>query len=392
MSELHPHWHSTDDAAAHVPIAPVKEENDVPLAKSSFTVSRRPAAVAGIVIALLLGMVFFRGVTNLKGQATPNRIDVEITVQGNFNPSQVTVRPGDIIRWTNHSLIPHILKSASLCSSPTDCLQTESIFPNATAEFAIAPTVPDGPYPYTSLTSAVLSGIITVSNDPKSQTTAGTPLALSSSGATGLGAEDDLTTDETDETDEILEEDLSEDDLLDEDFPEDDLLDEDMEDDTAFLDEEDASLDDELSDEGEPVDDPPAPVHPASALPAPTQPAVGAPVSSSSSPVSTPQSSAAAALSPAVPEPVTREAPATVVGNLGGIPTNPNTVAAQRGAIGTSQASGQSSAAALHAGAPQAPITGYKPFKQPQTGPGMWVIVVIGTVTLAGMIRRMQRG
>lgn len=57
MSTIHPHWHSTDDAA--VPVRVVQKASADPVYAGSKNVSRRPAAVLGIMLAIAIGAVSY---------------------------------------------------------------------------------------------------------------------------------------------------------------------------------------------------------------------------------------------------------------------------------------------------------------------------------------------
>lgn len=152
---LHPHWESTDSLPAHptrIPVTPT-------------FCSRRPAALVGIGLTVLLGTaLFFRELSLIQGQLTDPPVTIRITPTG-LVPSAVTLPPGGTIEWVNEQEKPHILSSESLLT-PDGPLYTTAIFPGERQRVAILGTHTPGDFPYVSLTDAGLSGTVTIALSP----------------------------------------------------------------------------------------------------------------------------------------------------------------------------------------------------------------------------------
>lgn len=158
--DLHPSWQN-EPGAEPVPVRIRPSQEEQP---RRVTVSRRPAAVAGILVVLGV-MASVYGTHDLfPGQAvgtTPvtTGITVRITETG-FEPAKVSVRPGDTVTWINQSTIPHILTSESV-ETVDGPLDTSPIFPESSVAVTIAKTAKTGTFTYISQTS-VLTGQLEV--------------------------------------------------------------------------------------------------------------------------------------------------------------------------------------------------------------------------------------
>lgn len=164
MNTMQPQWHSTDDdeqpvrinarTATHVKKAEMPRGN------------RSPGAIVGVLIVLGIGFSLFQGVSFLQGQVTPEP-DVEIQItQSGVDPEEITVNPGDVIRWTNAASIPHILESDTLPpEDPEDdeeTFTTGAIFPQAEFIYTVPSDAQPGTYEYISATSATIAGTIII--------------------------------------------------------------------------------------------------------------------------------------------------------------------------------------------------------------------------------------
>jgi len=160
-SDLHPNWHTTDDEEI-VPVraAPKKSEKvqEIPLHTTS--VSRRPAAIVGILLVVGLSTLFYQGVQSLTGQLT-NSLQVRITDTG-FEPLDITATPGQQISWLNERQVPQYIISDTLCDSMGECLNTSTMFQGDQANYTLPSDASEGTYTYYSPTDPNLTGTITV--------------------------------------------------------------------------------------------------------------------------------------------------------------------------------------------------------------------------------------
>lgn len=162
MTSLHPHWRSTEDERP-VPVrAAPRMGDDTPLSAPRQTVSRRPAAVVGMLLAVGVGMFAMGGYSLLRGQAAGDVI-VRITAQG-FVPAVITVKPGDTITWSNEDSIPHLLSSAT-ARTVTGPLDTPPIYPGTTYSDTIDPTATKQTHQYGAKTAADMTGQIVIDSD-----------------------------------------------------------------------------------------------------------------------------------------------------------------------------------------------------------------------------------
>lgn len=154
MSDLHPHWHTTDEARPAAGPAQAVE------AVAAISVSRKPAAIVGILCALTLGFLAFEGF-NLLGQLTDSTQVIRITPQG-FEPATLTIRPGEKIRWKNEDSIPHIIYSDTLKDEKGATLQTSPIFKDKELAVTLSPDLQGGDYTFGSRTKSAYTGTLTV--------------------------------------------------------------------------------------------------------------------------------------------------------------------------------------------------------------------------------------
>ena len=161
MSAIHPHW-ATEEGAVEVPVT-TRTRTPVPAVPLS-SVSRRPAAIAGIALVLTVGVttLFQRGDLALPAQTVDAAVDIRITPAG-FMPQAFAVSPGQSITWINEDSIPHILASTNLPTDGSTPLESPPIFPGQRFTVVIPDDAPENDYAYISRTSASLNGAVSVS-------------------------------------------------------------------------------------------------------------------------------------------------------------------------------------------------------------------------------------
>jgi hypothetical protein len=159
MTNLHPHWQSTEEEQP-VPVRAARAAGDAPHAK----VSRLPAAIVGIAIMIGGFAYSFGGVREILGQLTAPTPDVTIrlTTDGP-DPDPATVRPGNVIRFLNEDQIPHVLTSDTLPTPDGEPFETPIIFAASDYFFTLPLNAPEGTYSFISETNPEFSGEIVVS-------------------------------------------------------------------------------------------------------------------------------------------------------------------------------------------------------------------------------------
>lgn len=165
--DLHPHWQATDAEEQSVPVRPV--EHPLPKTVTSapppsppngnpITVSRQPAAFAGIFLVITIGIALFA----MRGTGTfAHEILVRITAEG-FSPAVVTVPIGAQIRWQNDTSGPHILQSDKLCTVSHRCFLTAPVPPNGSTSMIITDEFVPGTYAYYSISAKNFVGSVVV--------------------------------------------------------------------------------------------------------------------------------------------------------------------------------------------------------------------------------------
>ncbi len=173
MTNLHPHWQSTDDSdERHVPVRiATSKKTPEKIAVTTHGVSqrkpilasRRPAAFVGVLLCIIAGAATFQGLNNFTGQVNSSSITVHIREKG-ADPVTITVQPGYTITWTNDDTIPHVLSSDTLPTVDGKPFTTSPIFPGSSTHILIPASASPGAYPYISKTSDTVSGQIIVKN------------------------------------------------------------------------------------------------------------------------------------------------------------------------------------------------------------------------------------
>lgn len=189
MTILHPHWQPTDDggAASHKPQHSEEREHRFHShefkaeARSASSVSRRPAAILGILLSLSIGAVVMRDGTPLETSVTGDTLTVSITA-GGFVPERLSLQPGQTVIWKNETQIPHILASETLRTENGKALQTSPIFPAATGQYTVPLLTTPGEYAYISQTDK-LSGVLIVDDRTAAGATSSDTTAQATSAA-----------------------------------------------------------------------------------------------------------------------------------------------------------------------------------------------------------------
>lgn len=168
MSDIHPEWHTLDEDDMIVSVRAVnsstqKEEAHAPERKQVHTmaVSRRPAAIFGILLVVGSTTLFYQGVQNLTGQLAAESQTIEITEEGLIPPA-ISAQRGEKISWLNQRQVPQYIISDTLCGGNGECLNTPTLFQGDTASYDIPQDIADGTYTYFSPTDPNLAGTITI--------------------------------------------------------------------------------------------------------------------------------------------------------------------------------------------------------------------------------------
>ncbi len=278
-------------------------------------VARYPAALVGIALVCALSFGFFHGLKNITAQLV-NEVTVSITEDG-FEPEDITVLPGTSIAWVNRTTTPAILSSDTLCDSNGEsCLYSSILFESDTWRYDVPEDVPMNTQHMYILTTGSALGTITVGNAPAEQEPVQEPVEP----AGLLPAEDnvqpDLAPQETESEEEVL----------------------------ALLNALRTAEENEPQSEAETVE-------------------ADVPAQNFGSPF--------------VAQEEVEEQPATPTQAMGGsaeVPRNPYTVGSSY--VPTPSGSLPQGTGTLHEGAPPPPVTAHKPLSQPETGAGIWILVL----------------
>ncbi len=159
---MHPHWQSDEE----VPVRVVERVNAPPNPEvgQMLLISRRPAAIIGIVLVLGLGFFFFHGVDALRGQLGNEESEERIIRIGTGGPlpRRLEVEHGQTITWVNDLETPVSFASQTLCSDTGFCLQSGILLPGDEMHFTITPDIRSGPYAYASADAPELRGEVIV--------------------------------------------------------------------------------------------------------------------------------------------------------------------------------------------------------------------------------------
>lgn len=159
MSTLHPDWQSTEDEQI-VPVRSKAQPSDAP---APAAVSRAPAAFVGIALMLGIAAFSFGGLQSIIGQLTNPTPDVTIHLKTNApDPTSVTVRPGQVIRWVNDDQIPHVLTSDTLPTKDGKPFESLNIFSGDDFFYTVPVSAEPDAHEYISQTSPDLAGEIII--------------------------------------------------------------------------------------------------------------------------------------------------------------------------------------------------------------------------------------
>lgn len=174
MSNLHPQWQTTDEGDTIIPVRaagsklPAREESLGGQTMKTTTVSRRPAAVFGILVVVGMATLFYQGVDRLTGQLAAT-VDIRIAESG-FEPQEIAVARGQQLQWVNERSVPQYIISDTLCRPSGECLNTPTMFQGDTTSYLVPEDIPDGTYSYFSPTDPNLTGTITIGDTPAQAT------------------------------------------------------------------------------------------------------------------------------------------------------------------------------------------------------------------------------
>lgn len=176
MHTDYPLWETTKDDQ----VVPIRVVGSAPMRTPA--TKRSPAALFGITIMVFAGFMMFGGIRIFSAQVVENEIKIVISDDG-MDPIEITVKPGQHIRWINNGSIPHVLESSSLKDEKGKAMETTAIFPGSEITYELPASTLDGIYEYVSKTSKKINGRITVQSIGSTTTTsiATTSSSLSSS-------------------------------------------------------------------------------------------------------------------------------------------------------------------------------------------------------------------
>lgn len=163
MTPLHPHWQADDSEERIVPVSVDGVSADSSQSSASprvRTVSRRPAAIAGIVLASAFGYLAFANSGTLPGQVTPDTETVSLRLtEAGADPAILQVAPGTLVEISNDDAIPHVLSFDALKVDGKP-LETSPIFPGDTLKMLVPVGTPAGSYGYASKTSPLAGTVV----------------------------------------------------------------------------------------------------------------------------------------------------------------------------------------------------------------------------------------
>lgn len=135
MSNLHPHWQA-DEIQQHV--------------HTETEISRRPAAIVGMLIVLGIFGYVIRGADMLKGQVSDATFPTIMITEHGFVPSYIEVEKGQTIQWESDTDALVTLLSDTLCSDNAFCLRSDALQKGQKHTFSITQNMQARTYTYTS--------------------------------------------------------------------------------------------------------------------------------------------------------------------------------------------------------------------------------------------------
>ncbi|MDD4628219.1 MAG: hypothetical protein PHE68_02375 [Candidatus Peribacteraceae bacterium] len=161
MTELHPNWDATDKGEEIIPVHAAAADEPLPEPPHVTSMSRQPAAVAGILISISIGFALYLGIGPSANGGVASGTTVHITASG-FTPAQISVTQGEEITWINDVQSAQALQSDELCTTARQCFATSLFAPGSAAGLVITPDFMPGTYRYYSITTQGMEGSITV--------------------------------------------------------------------------------------------------------------------------------------------------------------------------------------------------------------------------------------
>lgn len=161
MSNLHPHWQEEDEVPVQVRTKETVQPETTNARPVKVAISRRPAAMVGMLLVIAIGYGFFQGTSSLTGQVAPSGPTIAITNDG-ITPSRIEVEHGQTITFVNESDTDHVLESNTLCGDTGYCLRTSTLHRGDRDTFSITPDMRSGPYEFMSTTSGDIRGVIII--------------------------------------------------------------------------------------------------------------------------------------------------------------------------------------------------------------------------------------
>lgn len=126
--------------------------------------SRKPAALFGIILTLIIGAFLFFDFQDFLGSLTSQAVTIPISNGQIVSAKQnVTVQHGQKIVWINNDPTGYQLVSLDLCDNKNNCFNTvDEFFQGESASFVIPDIIPAGTYHYHAAQDPELTGSITV--------------------------------------------------------------------------------------------------------------------------------------------------------------------------------------------------------------------------------------
>jgi len=161
MTDLHPNWDATDGGEESIPVHAAAVSEPPAETPHATSVSRQPAAVAGILISISIGFALYLGFGPGVHGGLSSASTIRITSAG-FTPAHVTISQGEEITWINDRDTAQALQSDELCTTARQCFATTLFAPGSSASLTITSDFMPGTYRYYSITTQDMEGSITV--------------------------------------------------------------------------------------------------------------------------------------------------------------------------------------------------------------------------------------
>lgn len=144
MTDVHPNWQAEEETPVAVRIKNT-EHNGVR------EISRRPAAIVGMLVVIGIGTIVFKGMDALQGQVVPSpQGPTVILADGGFVPNRLEVEHGQTITFINQQTTPQSIRSETLCNDTGFCLNSPMLSTGESTVFSITPDMNAGPFEFTA--------------------------------------------------------------------------------------------------------------------------------------------------------------------------------------------------------------------------------------------------